>query len=276
VEASPFEVVRPLAGGGSVTLSGEEVGSGPPVVLMHGLSATRRNVVQGSKLLPRGGYRVVSYDARGHGASSPAPGDYGYSSLVEDLWAVMDDRGIDRAALVGSSMGAATAVAAALERPERVAALVLITPAYAGTPGDEGRWEKLAGALETGGVDGFVDATAPETLPERWREALRLAVAQRMERHEHPGAVAEALRAVPRSSAWEGMEPLRRLSAPTLIVASRDEADPTHARALADEYARLIPGAELVVEDEGQAPLAWQGGRLSQAVTGFLRRVGYS
>ena len=78
---------------------------GPPVVLMHGLSATRRNVVQGSKLLPREGHRVVSDDARGHGASSPAPGDYAYSSLVDDLWAVMDDRGIDRAALVGSSMG---------------------------------------------------------------------------------------------------------------------------------------------------------------------------
>ena len=97
-----------------------------------------------------------------------------------------------------------------------------------------------------------------------------------MERHEHPDAVAEALRAVPRSSAWEGMEPLGQISVPTLIVASRDEADPTHPRALAEEYARLIPGAELVMEDEGQAPLAWQGGRLSQAVAGFLRRSGYS
>jgi pimeloyl-ACP methyl ester carboxylesterase len=276
VEPSAFELVRPLGGGGTATLSGEEAGSGPPVVLLHGLSATRRYVTQGSGALPRDGYRVVSYDARGHGASSPAPGEYAYSSLVEDLWAVMDDRGIDRAALVGSSMGAATAVAATLERPERVAALVLITPAYAGAPGDEGRWDELAGALESGGVEAFVDATAPDVLPERWRGPVRLAVTQRMERHEHPGAVAEALRAVPRSSPWEGMEPLGQISVPTLIVASRDEADPTHPRALAEEYARLIPGAELVTEDEGQAPLAWQGGRLSQAVAGFLRRAGYS
>jgi pimeloyl-ACP methyl ester carboxylesterase len=246
------------------------------VVLLHGLSATRRYVLQGSKALPRDGYRVVSYDARGHGASSPAPGEYSYSSLVADLWAVMDDRGIDRAALVGSSMGATTAVAAALDRPERVAALVLITPAYTGEPGGEDRWDGLASALERGGVEAFVDATDPDSLPERWRGPVRLAVTQRMERHEHPGAVAEALRAVPRSSAWEGMEPLGRISVPTLIVASRDEADPTHPRALAEEYARRILGAELVMEDEGRAPLAWQGGRLSQAVAGFLRGAGYS
>jgi pimeloyl-ACP methyl ester carboxylesterase len=276
MEASAFEVVRSLPGGGSVILSGEEMGSGPPVVLLHGLSATRRNVVQGSRLLPRGGRRVVSYDARGHGASSPAPGRYAYSSLVEDLWAVMDDRGIDRAALVGSSMGAATAVRAALERPERVAALVLITPAYGGAPGDESRWDSLAGALETGGVDAFVDATDPDTLPERWREPVRLAVTQRMGRHEHPDSVAEALRSVPRSPAWEGIDALARISVPTLVVASRDEADPTHPHALAGEYARRIPRAELIVEEEGQAPLAWQGGRLSRAVAGFLERAGYS
>ena len=276
MEASAFEVVRPLPGGRTLTLSGEESGSGPPVVLMHGLSATRRNVVQGSRLLPRQGHRVVSYDARGHGASSPAPGDYAYSSLVDDLWAVMDDRGIDRAVLVGSSMGAATAVAAALERPERVAALVLITPAYGGAPGDEGRWDRLGDALESGGVDAFVEANDPDALPERWRDPVRLAVTQRMERHDHPEAVAEALRTVPRSAAWDGMDALGRLQAPTLIVASRDDADPTHSRALAEEYARRIPNADLVVEDEGQAPLAWQGARLSKAVAAFLERAGYS
>ena len=53
-----------------VTLAGEEAGEGTPVVLLHGLTATRRYVVMGSRSLERSGHRVVAYDARGHGASS--------------------------------------------------------------------------------------------------------------------------------------------------------------------------------------------------------------
>ena len=275
MEASPFEVLRQVAGHGSIVLAGEEAGEGPPVVLLHGLSATRRNVVQGSSLLVRRGYRVIAYDARGHGASSPAPA-YGYPELVEDLEAVLRDRRLERAALVGSSMGAATAVAFALARPESVPALVQITPAFRGEVGEERRWDRLAEALETGGVDAFVEATEPETLPERWREPVRRAVRQRMERHDHPEAVAAALRAVPRSPAWSGMEPLERLEVPTLVIGSRDDADPTHPLAVAEEYAARMPDATLIVEEEGRAPLAWQGGRLSEAIAGFLADIGWA
>ena len=55
-----------------VTLAGEEAGEGTPVVLLHGLTATRRYVVMGSRSLERSGHRVVAYDARGHGASTGA------------------------------------------------------------------------------------------------------------------------------------------------------------------------------------------------------------
>ena len=55
-------------------LAGEEAGEGVPVVLLHGLTATRRYVVMGSRNLERGGHRVVMYDARGHGRSAPASG----------------------------------------------------------------------------------------------------------------------------------------------------------------------------------------------------------
>ena len=77
---------------GGVTLAGEEAGEGPAVVLLHGLTATRRYVVMGSKALERGGHRVIAYDARGHGASSPAPAPdaYGYELLAADLEAVLD------------------------------------------------------------------------------------------------------------------------------------------------------------------------------------------
>src|SRR6201999_885513 len=88
-------------------LDGEEAGEGVPVVLLHGLTATRRYVVMGSKNLERGGHRVVQYDARGHGRSAPG-GAYGYEDLAGDLLEVLDAREIDRAVLAGASMGAHT------------------------------------------------------------------------------------------------------------------------------------------------------------------------
>lgn len=259
-------------------LDGEVAGDGPPVVLLHGLSATRRNVVQGSRALLRRGYRLIAYDARGHGASSPAP-RYSYLDLIDDLEAVLDHLGIDRMALVGSSMGAATGMAFALRHPDRVAALVQITPAYNGAARtgnvDDGAWEAMASALEQGGVDAFVDVAQPGGADEGWKEIAREAIRQRMERHEHPHEVAQALRETPRSPAWDGLDALGQLQVPTLIVASRDEMDRLHPLAIAREYARLLPNAELVVEEEGKSPLAWQGARLSGVIADFFERVGY-
>ena len=275
MEPKPFQVRRLLPGAGSLMLAGEAAGEGPPLALLHGLSATRRNVVQGSRHLLRRGYRLITYDARGHGASDPAR-HYEYTDLVGDLEAVLRYFELERAALAGSSMGAATAMAFALEHPERVPALVQITPAYTGhARSEEERWERMAAALESGGVEAFMEVAQPEGIPERWREGVREATRQRMERHEHPDAVARALREVPRSIAWNGLEPLERLELPVLIVGSRDEADPQHPLAVAREYARRLPRAELVVEDKGLSPLAWQGARLSHVVGDFLERVGY-
>jgi pimeloyl-ACP methyl ester carboxylesterase len=172
-------------------------------------------------------------------------------------------------------MGAATAMAFALAHPERVPALVQITPAYAGHPHEADAWERLAAALEQGGIEEFVRVAQPDGIPGRWREVAREATRQRMERHQHLRAVAQALRQVPRSSAWEGLDPLDRLDLPVLIVGSRDEADPLHPLTVAREYERRLPRGELVVEEEGKSPLAWQGARLSGVIGEFLRRVAY-
>src|SRR5256885_2188586 len=278
VEPQYFQVLRQIPGAGSITLEGETAGAGAPIVLLHGLSATRRNVVQGSRHLIRRGYRLIAYDARGHGSSSPAP-SYQYADLLGDLEAVLAHLDVERPALVGSSMGAATAMAFTLAHPERVPALVEITPAYTGyaRTGDveAGSWERMAGELERGGVDAFVEVAQPDGLPERWREVAREATRQRMERHRHPEAVAQALRQVPSSVAWKGLEPLEDLEVPVLIVGSRDEADTLHPLGVAQEYERKLPHAELVVEDRGKSPLAWQGARLSGVIGDFLERVGY-
>jgi pimeloyl-ACP methyl ester carboxylesterase len=271
----PFEVERD-----GVTIAGESAGSGPDVVLLHGLTATRRYVVMGSKALPRAGYRVTTFDARGHGESSPAaaPEQYEYRDLVADLEAVLDHLGADRAAIGGASMGAHTTMAFALAFPERVAALVQITPAYDGRPrsdsSDLADWDRMADGLAHGGIEGFLEAWDPE-VDERWRETAVTVARQRLERHRHLDAVADALRVVPRSIAFEGMEELEAVETPTLVVASRDEADPGHPYAIGEAYVERLPHARLMSEEPGASPLAWQGARLSKAIAEFLGESGW-
>ena len=255
---------------GGVALAGEENGDGVPVVLLHGLTATRRYVVMGSKNLERSGHRVIAYDARGHGRSAPAgdPHAYGYDVLARDLLAVLDDRGIDRGVLAGASMGAHTLVRLALEHPERAAALVIITPAFDPDTPERGldRWDALARGLREGGVDGFIAAYGEPRVPERFRETVRTVLRQRLSAHEHPEAVADALRVVPRSAAFDSWDALGALDLPVTVVASRDEADREHPYATGVRYAEAIPGAWLVSEEEGKSPLAWQGGQLSAVI----------
>jgi len=260
---------------GGTTLRGELSGEGAPVVLLHGLTATRRYVVMGSRQLPKRGHAAISYDARGHGESDPAPqrSGYEYADLVADLAAVLEHHGLERTAIAGASMGAHTGMAFALAHPERVSALIQITPAYdaSGRETEFEAWDALADGLEHGGVDGFMAAWRPQVDP-RWLEVATLVTRQRLERHRHPEAVADALRVVPRSRPFESLEQLESLDVPVLIVGSRDESDPGHPLAVAEEYSRRLPRAQLLVEDEGRSPLAWQGAQLSTAIADFADR----
>lgn len=253
-----------------VRLVVDKMGEGTPVVLLHGLTATRRYVVMGSRSLERSGHRVVSYDARGHGQSSaaPSPDAYGYNELALDLLAVMDACGIERAVLAGASMGAHTLLRVALDAPERVAGVVVATPAFdPDAPRDFARWDALAEGLRSGGVEGFVEAYRVEDeVPEAWRDTVRLVLRQRMAQHANPDALADALHATPRSRPYESLAQLSALNVPAVVVASRDEADPGHPLAVGEAYAAAIPGARLLVEPEGRSPLAWQGGQLSRVI----------
>jgi 3-oxoadipate enol-lactonase len=259
-------------------LAAEQAGEGIPVVLLHGLTATRRYVVMGSKNLERGGHQVIAYDARGHGKSDPADDGYGYEALADDLRAVLDSGGLDRAVLAGASMGAHTIVRFALEHPDRAAALVLITPAY--DPDDPerdlDRWDRLSNGLRDGGVDGFIEAYGEPRVPEQFRDTVRTVLRQRLSAHDHPDAVADALREVPRSHAFASWDDLGRLDVPVTVVASRDEADPEHPFATGERYAEAIPGAELATEEPGKSPLAWQGGQLSRVIAETAERAGIS
>jgi pimeloyl-ACP methyl ester carboxylesterase len=268
-----------FAGADGTRLAGEQSGEGLAIVLLHGLTATRRYVVMGSRLLERSGHRVIAYDARGHGRSSPAPARdaYGYPQLSADLLSVLDQAQLPRALIAGASMGAHTAVGFALEHPERVAALALITPAF--DPDEEedlGAWDALATGLRERGVEGFLDAYDFAAVPSAWRGTVEKVVRQRLCEHEHPHAVADALHAVPRSRPFERMSELERIACPTLVVASRDEADPGHPLAVGERYAAAIAGARLLVEESGppaRSPIAWQGGQLSKLIAQLGERV---
>jgi pimeloyl-ACP methyl ester carboxylesterase len=252
-------------------------GDGPAVVLLHGLTATRRYVVMGSRALERGGHRVIAYDARGHGESDPAPAPeaYAYAELAADLGGLLDSLGVERAVLAGASMGAHTLLRFALDRPERVAGIVAITPAFTPErdPGLE-RWDALSDGLRSGGVEGFLAAYGEPPVPPRWRETVETILRQRLGRHRHPEAVADALRAVPRSQPFGDLSELGTLGGiPAVVVGDRDEADPEHPLEVAEAYGAAIPGATLAVEEPGKSPLAWQGSQVSRIIAEVAARA---
>ena len=205
------------------------------------------------------------------------------STWSATCWRYSTRRASSARSLAGASMGAHTAVRLALEQPERVAALAIITPSYEPdsqrTQEELMRWDALARGLREGGVEGFVRAYDLATVPPAWRETVERVLRQRLAAHEHPDAVADALEVVPRSRPFEEMAELARIAVPDLVVASRDEADPGHPLAVGERYARAIPGARLLVEEEGvgghptPSPLAWQGARLSQVLAELTARA---
>jgi pimeloyl-ACP methyl ester carboxylesterase len=264
-----------FAVGPAPVLRGTAAGEGTPIVLCHGLTASRRYVVHGSRALERAGHRVVTYDARGHGESDPAPAEqsYGYPELIADLERVVEaEVATDRFLLAGHSMGAHTAVGYALAHPERLSGLVIIGPTYTGeiTEATLAYWDGLAAALEGEGIDGFVEYLTREgETTADWRDSVARISRERMELHRDPSELARALRETPASRPFGSLEDLAGLDVPALVVASNDEADPGHPYAVAELYTSAMPRARMISEDEGQSPLAWQGGRLSREIALF-------
>jgi pimeloyl-ACP methyl ester carboxylesterase len=271
---------RPFTAGERPQIRGEVAGEGAAaVVLCHGINATRRYVVHGSRVLERAAHAVTSYDARGHGESDPAPDDrgYGYPELVEDLEGVVATAvGNALFVLAGHSMGAHTAVAYALRHPERLSGLVIVGPTFTGeiSAASLAYWDGLAAALESGGIDGFVAyVDRNQQTDPAWRDSVLRFTRERMLRQRHPEALVDALRQVPRSRPFGEMAELESLQVPTLVVASHDAADPGHPRYVAEAYAERLPQARLTGEAEGESPLAWQGGKLSREIAAFCAEV---
>ena len=211
----------------------------PVVVLSNSLGATRGMWnPQVPALAER--YRVVTYDARGHGESAAPPGPYTLDDLVDDLVALLDEVGAERAHVAGLSLGGMTAMRLAVREPQRLDRLaVLCTSAKP----DPQPFLDRAAAVRSGGTAPLAPAIAA-----RWLTPGYAA--------EHPELVAELESMIAGAdddgyaacaevvAAVDLREDLARITSPTLVISGQEDLalPPAHQQLIAEG----IPGARLL------------------------------
>lgn len=192
---------------------------GPTLILLHGYSDSHRSFDLVRPLLPRA-WRVIALTQRGHGLSDKPAAGYDMADFADDVRQFMDTKGIERAILVGHSMGAAVALEAAVAFPERVAGIALIG-AFADFQGNPGVIE-LAETVEamSDPVDGefvlaFQESTVARMIPQRFLDAV-VAESMRCPARAWCGAARGLL-------AFDPLDAARRAQAPaTLIWGDKD------------------------------------------------------
>src|SRR2546426_8353514 len=131
----------------------EDSGSGAAVFLTHGYAATGRMWEPQRKALNDAGYRLITWDMRGHGGtdSPDDPAQYSEALTVEDMTAILDMLGVERAVVGGLSLGGDMSLAFYLAHPERVRALVLCDtgPGYR-NPEGRAVWNRRGGEQRPG------------------------------------------------------------------------------------------------------------------------------
>lgn len=200
------------------------IGEGQVVILMHGGLGHSGNWAHQAPALRAAGYRVVLLDSRGHGRSTRDKQEYTYELMAGDVVAVMDHLGIPRAALVGWSDGACTALVLAARHPARVDGVVFF-----------GCNMDLSGALP------FVGTPVIDRCFSRHGQDYR-ALSSTPDGFE---GFVEAVGAMQRTEPNYSAADLTVIKPPvTIVQAEHDEfIRPEHARYLAD----TIPGAGLVL-----------------------------
>ena len=238
----------------------EERGKGPAVLLSHGYSASARMWAgQMEALSDR--YHLIAWDMRGHDRSdSPdSPALYSHRATVDDMAAILDACGAERAVIGGLSLGGFMSLAFNLEYPKRVSALMLFDtgPGYK-KDGPRHEWNKMAGsmakALETKGL--AAAGAGPEATLAHHRSAQGLAHAARGMLCQSDGHVIESIATI---------------EVPTLVLAG---AKDVQFLAATDYMAAKIPGSEKVIlADAGHAANIDQPEAFNKAVRAFLDRV---
>jgi len=212
----------------------------PVVLLSHSIGTTRELWEPQRAALART-FRVIRYDARGHGQSSAPPGDYSLARLGADALAILDAAGVARAHVVGLSLGGLTAMWLGVHAPDRVNRLVLAnTAARIGTPE---RWTERIAQVQAGGVDAVVDLAIGRWFSEafRARDGETVAAYRRLLSGCSPLGYAGCC-AVLRDA--DLRDDLARITSSTLIIAG--DQDQATTMADAELMRTRIPQARLV------------------------------
>lgn len=238
----------------------QDGGSGPPVLLSHGYSATGR-MWDGQREALGGRYRVVSWDMRGHGSTSSPddPAQYSHDLTVADMRALLGHLGVGRAVIGGLSLGGTMSLAFYRAHPEMVRALV-ICDSGPGFRNDTARedWNKKAReratALETRGL-AVLEGRSAET-----RQAIRHHTSAQGLAHAARGMLAQKDAAI--------IESLPSITVPTLVIVGDKD---TPFLAACEYMAKKIPGARLeVIRDAGHSSNLDQPEAFNRVLGGFL------
>ncbi|MFI6344329.1 alpha/beta fold hydrolase [Streptomyces sp. NPDC050560] len=241
-------------------------GGGVPTVLIHGVgSDLGRWDAVAAALAPYG--PVVRYDLRGHGASPRPPGPYTIDDFAADHMALMARLGIRRAHVAGFSLGGLIAQKVALDHPESVDRLVVISAVAGRTPEQREAVRKRLEAVEEGGP-GLVADGGARWYTDRFRAEHPEVVRAHLDRFRgnDPAAYAAAFRVL---ATTDLVDELPGITAPTLVMTgSLDVGSPPamaeamHAR-IAGSRLLIVPGVKHAIFEEAPRTVA-------DAVTGFL------
>jgi pimeloyl-ACP methyl ester carboxylesterase len=245
-------------------------GDGPAVVLVHGLGGSAYAWWAQLAALRRAGYRAIALDQRGAGRSSAAPGPYSVERWAEDVERLLEGAGVERAALVGHSVGCMVAEHAALRLGGRATALALCGGAPAWPEPALEVFEQRAELARAGRMDEIAEAVATGGLSERCR-------AERPELHglmleliasNDGDAYAESVLATAAGS----MCNLDSVACPVLAFVG--EHDPVTPPALSEKIAEIAPdGESATVPGAAHWCMLEAPSEVNELLLGFLARV---
>ncbi len=243
--------------------------SGPWVVMSNSLGCTLEMWDPQMPALA-GRFRVLRYDTRGHGRSEATPGAYSMELLADDLLALMDAAGVEKAWLVGLSMGGMLAQVAALKAQHRFHGLVLADTTSRYGPEVADFWANRARMALSEGLEPI-----SRTTPARWftpgfgeRHPEVVGHYQAMLRGNDPVGYAGCCGAIPRIDVTDR---LHELALPARVIVG--EQDPSTTPEHARRIVAALPGADLVVlKDAAHLSNVEQPEAFSAAMLGLLDR----